>query len=187
MTNGCGGNVGAGKYNDGSPEIRPVLTDRVYQGMVAAWKATQRHGLKRVEWRVEPLQLRRGRRAVSRPTGCRRCWTMRNSRWAEGPGGHCLCWMKRTDAGASIDVPVLDLGAAQVLLLPGEPFVEYQLAAQKMRPDAFVMVIGTVIPVRAMCRRTRLRRGGYESGDWSFVQPGVEGAVMGVLRRGSVR
>ena len=29
-----------------------------------------------------------------------------------------------------------------VLHLPGEPFVEYQLAAQKMRPDAVVCVAG---------------------------------------------
>ena len=41
-----------------------------------------------------------------------------------------------------IDVPVLDLGAAKLLLLPGEPFIEYQLAAQKMRPDDFVIVMG---------------------------------------------
>jgi hypothetical protein len=29
-----------------------------------------------------------------------------------------------------------------VLHLPGEPFVEYQLHAQKLRPDAFVCVAG---------------------------------------------
>ena len=39
--NGCAGNVTAGKYNDGSPENRPVLRDRVYAGMVGAWKATR--------------------------------------------------------------------------------------------------------------------------------------------------
>ncbi len=29
-----------------------------------------------------------------------------------------------------------------MLHLPGEPFVQYQLAAQKMRPDRFVCVAG---------------------------------------------
>ncbi len=27
--NGAGGNIGAGKYNDGRPELRPILADRV--------------------------------------------------------------------------------------------------------------------------------------------------------------
>ena len=40
--NGCGGNVTAGKYNDGSKENRPVLRDRIHAGMVAAWKDTKR-------------------------------------------------------------------------------------------------------------------------------------------------
>ena len=30
--NGCGGNVTAGKYNDGAKENRPVLRDRIYAG-----------------------------------------------------------------------------------------------------------------------------------------------------------
>src|SRR5262249_36306163 len=33
---GCAGNVAAGKYNDGSKEMRPVLTRRVYDGNVGA-------------------------------------------------------------------------------------------------------------------------------------------------------
>ncbi|MCH5375474.1 MAG: hypothetical protein JJ992_16000, partial [Planctomycetes bacterium] len=32
---GCAGNIAAGKYNDGSPEMRPVLMRRVYDGIVA--------------------------------------------------------------------------------------------------------------------------------------------------------
>ena len=41
-----------------------------------------------------------------------------------------------------IDVTCLHLGKALVLHLPGEPFVEYQLKAQSLRPDAFVCVAG---------------------------------------------
>jgi hypothetical protein len=36
----------------------------------------------------------------------------------------------------------LDLGPAQVLHLPGEPFIEYQLRAQQLRKDRFVCVAG---------------------------------------------
>src|SRR5262249_14198900 len=35
--NGPGGNVAAGKYNDGSPEMRPILARRLADGMKAAW------------------------------------------------------------------------------------------------------------------------------------------------------
>ena len=37
---------------------------------------------------------------------------------------------------------MLDLGVAQLLLLPGESYVEYQLLAQQMRPDSFVVAMG---------------------------------------------
>src|SRR5690606_12325532 len=40
--NGCGGDVSAGKYNDGSPEMRPVLMQRVHAGMRAAFAQTRR-------------------------------------------------------------------------------------------------------------------------------------------------
>src|SRR4029453_16634967 len=50
-----------------------------------------------------------------------------------------LAWLKRTDT--PIEVNCLDFGGTVLnLFLPGECFVEYQLAAQKMRPDAVVNV-----------------------------------------------
>ena len=39
---GAGGNIGAGKCNDGSPENRQVLADRVAAGMARAWEATEK-------------------------------------------------------------------------------------------------------------------------------------------------
>ena len=38
--NGAGGNIGAGKWNDGSPENRQILADRVASGMARAWNST---------------------------------------------------------------------------------------------------------------------------------------------------
>ena len=54
---GCSGNVTAGKYNDGSPDNRPILAERMYQGMAAAWKATKRHPLNRIQFRSELMRL----------------------------------------------------------------------------------------------------------------------------------
>src|SRR5207248_2022318 len=60
--NGAGGNVAAGKYNDGSVAMRPVLTDRVAAGMKAAWD--ERHPIAvaaaDVAWRVHAVHLAPG-------------------------------------------------------------------------------------------------------------------------------
>jgi hypothetical protein len=138
---GCAGDVTAGKYNDGSKENRPVLRDRIYDAMKAAWKATERSELMSWEWRVAPLKLppreeksfgAEESRAVledAKATAARR-----------GNAAFQLAWLKRIDR--PIDVCCLDLGKALVLHLPGEPFVAYQLKAQQMRKGAFVCVAG---------------------------------------------
>ena len=48
----------------------------------------------------------------------------------------------RYPEGHEIDVPAIDFGKAQIVLLPGESLVGYQLLAQRMRPDQFIMAIG---------------------------------------------
>lgn len=67
--------------------------------------------------------------------------------------------------------------------MPGELFVEYQLAAQKMRPDKFVCMaacgeygtgyIGTKIAYQ---------QGGYETGYVSRVAPEVEHVLLRAMR-----
>src|SRR4029078_1540753 len=44
----------------------------------------------------------------------------------------------RSKSGHKIDLACLSLSNRRVLHLPGELFVEYQLAAKKMRPDCHV-------------------------------------------------
>ena len=52
-----------------------------------------------------------------------------------------LAWLKRIDQ--PIDISCLDFGGKILVVhLPGEPFIEYQLAAQKMRPNDTVLVAG---------------------------------------------
>ena len=87
-------------------------------------------------------------------------------------------------AGETIDVGCLTLGNARVLHMPGELFVEYQLAAQELRPDLFVCMaaygeyapwyIGTDIAYE---------EGGYETSEGaSLVGPGSEAALVGAMR-----
>jgi len=46
-----------------------------------------------------------------------------------------LAWLLRCQAGHKIDLACLSVGDVRILHMPGELFVEYQLAAKGMRPD----------------------------------------------------
>jgi hypothetical protein len=139
--NGCAGNVTAGKYNDGSPENRPVLRDRVHAGMVGAWKATERFAVNSFSWRVEPVQLPARREANFGVEASRQALNDPKATAARrNNAAFQLAWLARKDR--PIDLTCLDLGRARILHLPGEPFVEYQLFARDLRPDGMVCVAG---------------------------------------------
>ena len=96
-----------------------------------------------------------------------------------------LVWLRRCQAGDTIDVACLRLGKARVLHLPGELFVEYQLAAQKLRPDLFVAMAayGDYAP-GYIGTEVAYPQGGYETGPKaSLVAPKVEGVLMEVIEK----
>src|SRR6267378_561024 len=57
--NGAGGNIGAGKYNDGSPTNRQILAERLADGLRRAWENTKRQPISAgdVSWTIEPVAL----------------------------------------------------------------------------------------------------------------------------------
>src|SRR5262249_44374949 len=104
---------------------------------------------------------------------------------ARAKAANDLVWLRRCKSGESIDLGCLHLGRARVLHMPGELFVEYQLAAQQKRPDRFVAMaaygdygpgyIGTEIAYS---------QGGYETQPRSsLVAPGVERVLMDAIER----
>jgi hypothetical protein len=139
--NGCAGNVTAGKYNDGSKTNRPVLRDRIYTALKAAWKATKRYPLTTWEWRVEPIRFApRREKTFGEEESSKSLSNPKADKTRRGNAAFQLAWLKRLNR--PIELTCLDLGKAMVLHLPGEPFVEYQLKAQELRKDAFVCVAG---------------------------------------------
>jgi hypothetical protein len=181
---GCSGNVTAGKYNDGSPDNRPVLAERLYQAMTRAWQATRRHPLTRVGFRSVPLRLE-----PRNDPGFTTADLTRRLRSDPRPFGQCLAalglsWRKRADAGYRLDIPVVDFGPAQLLLLPAESYVEYQLLAQRLRPDLMVMTAGYgecapgYIPTDKA-----VREADANLQDWCWVAPGAEQAMAVALGR----
>lgn len=138
---GCSGNVTAGKYNDGDPKNRPVLRDRIYEGMTGAWKATHRHAVKELRWRSEPVFLPpRTEKQFTLEESQRVLADPKQSRARRNNAAFQIAWLQRSKQ--PIDITCLDLGPAQIVHLPGEPFIEYQLRAQSVRKNRFVCVAG---------------------------------------------
>ena len=184
--NGAGGNIGAGKWNDGSPANRKILAGRMEAGMREAWEKTKREPISAedVGWSTVAVALPPSPHLDAKELEA----TLDNAKAspaAKLSAAKRLVWLQRCRAGDMIEIACLRLGRARVLHMPGELFVEYQLAAQKARPDLFVAMaaygeygtayIGTEISYS---------QGGYETEPRSsYVAPSVEHVLMSAMRK----
>jgi hypothetical protein len=136
--NGAGGNIGAGKYNDGSPTNRLVLARRLADGMRRAWEATKKESItaEKVAWRMESVAIPPGSNLDAEKLKAE--MNAANSTFITRGAASRLAWMERCRSGQKLSVGCLALGRGRILDLPGELFVEYQLAAKAQRPDLFV-------------------------------------------------
>jgi hypothetical protein len=93
-----------------------------------------------------------------------------------------LSYLDRNEAGQPIALSRLRIGHVDLLHLPGEPFVEYQLAAQKLAPARFVCVAGygDYGPGYIGLHRS-YAEAGYETGRASRTAPQVETTLMGAI------
>ena len=182
-TSGCSGDVTAGKYNNGSQGHRELLAHRVYSAMVAAWKNTQRTPLASVEFRNTKLQLpfRKEARFTAEALNAKlndpSVDTIKKIHAAM-----TLSSRMRVVSGHPIDFPVLDLGAAQIVLFPGESFVGHQLMAQEMASSEFVMSVAYgecwpgYIPTQSNFDDK------FED-TWLWVGPGCEAQIKTALQK----
>ncbi len=181
---GCAGNVTAGKYNTGAAASRPALAERLYRSMVNAWNVTQRVPFSHVGFRVERVRLepRDGRGFGVADLEHQLADEARPFRQCLAAMG--LSWRRRADAGHFIEIPCLDFGVAQWLVLPGESYVEFQLAAQLMRSDSFVVVAGYGEGATGYIPTERhIAENDSNLRDWSWVAPGSEPRLLHAIRR----
>ncbi len=167
---GCGGDIGMGKYNDGTPERRPVLVDRLYDGMIRSVKNVHKEPLTGLRWKTTDVRFPIRRDGLFSEESCRKALAE-----TKGPSMAHLnaAWATvRAEQDRAIQLSCLTLGSVRVLHLPGEPFVEYQLWAQHNRPDLFVAVAGYGdCTTGYICTNVAYTdRGGYEQTE-SFVGP----------------
>ena len=181
--NGAGGNIGAGKYNDGKKENRLILARRVADGMKRATDASEKTPLRAsdVGWTVAAVSLPPAKHLKRNELEEKLTQWKPNDYWGSADE---LAWLNRCESGDQIDLGCLRLGNTRILHMPGELFVEYQLAAKAMRPDLNVAMaaygdygpgyIGTEIGYS---------QGGYEtSARASKVDKSCEAVLMNGMR-----
>lgn len=161
--NGAGGNIGAGKWNDGSHENRAVLAARVLKGMTDAQQALSFDSIKSLQfkWKSEAVALPLGEHLVED-----QLLPILKDETAKGPArltaAKHLAWLRRAQAGVKTDIGCLSLGPVNMLFMPGELFVEYQLAAADFAPKQFVAMAayGEYGP-GYVCTKIAYSQGGY--------------------------
>jgi hypothetical protein len=182
--NGAGGNVTAGKYNDGTRSNRMLLATRLSEGMREAFEKSEKLPLtaQDIGWSSVPVKL-----PLSPHLKESELLTKLKETPAKGYISFAdqLAWVRRTQAAHAIDVTCLRLGSTRMLHLPGELFVEYQLAAKAMRPDlhVFMAAYGDYGP-GYIGTAAAYPEGGYETGVTSSnVSPESEGVLLDAMRR----
>ncbi|TWU01391.1 hypothetical protein [Neorhodopirellula pilleata] len=182
--NGAGGNIGAGKYNDGSNENRLILASRVADAMRESFESTTKFAIDAndIHWSVAPVSLPPANH-LDRDTLTAELNAWDGISYWGGPDK--LAWLMRCQSGHKIELSCLTVGDVRVLHMPGELFVEYQLAAKAMRPDLRVAMaaygdygpgyIGSAVAYD---------QGGYETSERaSNVAPAAETVLMSGIRQ----
>ncbi|MCE9532809.1 MAG: hypothetical protein K8T89_17060 [Planctomycetes bacterium] len=182
--NGAGGNIGAGKYNDGNRENRLILAQRLADGMKQALVDTKKLPLADTDigWETAPVKLpvaphlKQDDLIKDLKTEPARGYVSKADQ---------LAWVVRCKSGHAIDIACLRVGQSRVVHLPGELFVEYQLAAKKMRPDLHVAMAAYGDYGPAYIGTTAAyAEGGYETSQRaSNVAPEVEPVLMNAMKQ----
>lgn len=135
--NGCGGNIGAGKYNNGSKEARFELTQRMFDGITTSNATLKPEPIRSFEWETEdilpPLDPRFNEEQLL--VGIR---NKTNRVVARNRPSYTVAFIRRVKEGIPITLSSLHVNDISMLHLPAESFIEYQLRAQAIAPNRFV-------------------------------------------------
>ena len=170
---GCGGNIAMGKYNNGTREARTELTNRIYTAMAQSTKTVERKSVSHLQWKTFPFAfpLREDTAFTEEPN--RSILANEDAKFVPRlKAAINLAWIERMRRQETIELSSLSFGNVQILHLPGEPFVHYQLAAQQMRSGHFVAVAGYGDCGMGYIGGDRIfkDKGGYEQ-TYSFAGP----------------
>ncbi len=135
---GCGGNIGAGKYNDGSHEMRPVLTQRIYDGMVQSEAALKPEPVATIGWSTHDLHPPVDTSRWNEEAILKGIENKANAVVARNRPSYIVSFIRRCRQRVPITLSALHVNHGTLLHLPAESFLEYQFRAQAAAPDRFV-------------------------------------------------
>lgn len=178
---GCAGEITTGKYNDGAPENRQALAERLHAGMVASEETPVRFPATMPKWRSVPVVLPRRtdrQEAELLQTLADRSATRLDRTLA-------ALWLAFVRNPVPIPVTALHFGDKLSLLhLPGEALIGYQLYAKSLLIDRTVAVACYTdtgmgyIPLAEHFSE----EGGYEE-TWAFAAPESEQVLKKATRQ----
>ena len=181
---GAGGDVTAGKYNNTTPADRGILAERLAAGMKKAWETSHKIPItaRDLTWRIAQAVLPPNPKLPDEASLLRALENKNLATLYRVRAAADLAWVRREAARHRIQISCLKLGPAYILQMPGELSVEYQLAAQKMRPHDFVCMAayGDYGP-GYICMAAHYSQGGYEP-TASRVGPAVESVLFAAMR-----
>jgi hypothetical protein len=180
--NGCGGNVAAGKYNDGSPAARDGLAERLFAGMQASAASTTYAPASPIAWRTAPLMLTPRDDGDFAEAACRALMAKQDAD-VNPRLGAAMALAFRARSQRPFELSCLRMGDVRLLHLPGEMMVEYQLFAQELAPGGFTAVAAYAdCSMGYICLESMFPEGGYEP-TASHAVPNSEPAVRAAIRQ----
>jgi hypothetical protein len=171
---GCAGNIAAGKYNNGAPERRVELAEKIYQAMVSSEANQTKHSIKSLSWRSLPVHLS-PRTGVNEIELQKKLKDASQSASIRNRAAMQFSYLKQCQNKIPITLQALHLNESHAVLhLPAECFVEYQLFAQKEGSGRFIAcaAYGNGGPWYIPTAEA-YPQGGYEPSA-SFVDPDAE-------------
>jgi len=160
---GCSGNITMGKYNDGTREARAELTERLYDAMRRSAEASRQRassaltdrtaavdftvdtaklGSDAMSWKVAPLRFAVRHDGKYADAQLDEAMANRHGPVRRAGAAMNIAWNRRLNSGRFPRVARLQLGPIQIVHLPGEPFIEFQLYGQQVAPKSFVCTAG---------------------------------------------
>lgn len=179
---GCAGNIAAGKYNDGTPPRRQQLTERLAAALSSNLTKLQPQPIRQLTWRSvdvrpEPNESLSAERLEQQISDRQGRVVDRNRPSFQ------LAWLQRVEQGMPITISSLAVNEIATMHLPGECFIQYQLAAQQLGGDRFVATAAYgdggpwYIPVA-----DEYPHGGYEV-SVAFCAPSVDPVLREAMRQ----
>jgi hypothetical protein len=183
---GASGNIAAGKYNDGSPGRRIVLANRMEEAMQQAWEETVKKPLIESDfnWKNIEIQLPLGKHLVEEDLLASLLDDQLDS-LKKFTAAKQLAWLRRTRSGHKVNISAIQFANVRLLNLPGETCLEYQLAAQKIKPSEHICTAAyEEYGSGYICAEIAYSQGGYESSNRaSFVAPEVESVLVEAIKQ----